>query len=421
MPYKTDIFKHRVYFMQVRECDAACNFDPKKHRCLVQSLPHKLPMAQCLATFVTLRDELLTTSVAQQYEVKVLKADSTGKPCEHEGGEYIQGGGFAPTYKARLTPTEKPMANWLMKLFTGSETHASPHVAKRFQHFHDMLELMRRSLNAFHVLKRKKWFATPKSTPAVQVEFARMLYKCLARSQYATLDDNFLAAYRPVSRSAFEASGLRAKLTFEIVWAAICEQAQMPHEALAYHCVNDQRSANVAKQKKREAGVPVSSSSSASASSSASPAAVQISPDRAAAMQETQARVAWVLARQNQTKRRRLLYADPPAPVVSAPAPAPAVRPMFGSTSAAPSWLLRSARFSAHSSACSPARPGLRLAAATPVDTPAATSRRLFGTDPHVRVPAPAPAWNSGRQLTDEERVQQAIRRIQQQKNSARR
>ena len=268
MPFETFVFNHRAYFMEVKECDDACVYNPKRHRRLVQSLPPELPMEQCLATFVSLRDELLATSVAQQYEVRIFKADSAGKACEHEGGEYVAGGGVAPTYNARLTTREEPMGKWLMQFFTKLTQHTTDQADMKFQIFHDMLDLLRRALGGFHVLRRKGWFATPKTKPDVQVEFVRMLYKCLPHSQYATSDDQYLPVYRSACQAKFAPTGLRAKLTFEIIWAAISEQAQIPHTALAYHCVNDKRVANACEQR-RANGAPTSSASAAASAPAA--------------------------------------------------------------------------------------------------------------------------------------------------------
>jgi hypothetical protein len=269
------------------------------------------------------------------------KADLTGNVCEHQGGEYVAGGGFATTYNARLTTPEKPMGKWMMQFFTGLEQHAADTPDVKFQMFHDMLDLLRRALGGLHVLRRKNWFAMPKTMPDVRVGFARMLHKCLPHSQYATSDDKYLPVYRAACQQTFQSTGLRAKLTFEIVWAAVSEQAQIPYEALPYHCLNDKRFVNARKKrqaqgKKRQAQGTSSSlaMSVASAKSHFSPA-IQLSPERLAAIQETQKRVARELAQQNTVKRMR---AQPPTTSVLAPLPSR----LFGLQNAAvtvPSWL----------------------------------------------------------------------------------
>ena len=208
--------------------------DGRLGRQLVKQLPDDYAFPDCLDVCVATRDELLVESDAEQFSIEVSMRTAKGAACEHEGGDYVCGGGFGRNYNAKLQDREKNLGTWLLDFFKQADAKLAATGSQRravtFQEFHDVLEIMRRGLAAWFTVKRLKLFNVPKKTPVLAVGFNDMLIKTLALSQFESI-----GRYRSFCDTTTK---LDENMKFEIQWAAICEYAQLPHKPVAYVCKN---------------------------------------------------------------------------------------------------------------------------------------------------------------------------------------
>lgn len=82
--------------------------------------PVKITYATLMGMAAPTQDPSLSPDSAPvgyaEAHVLMFAGDATGAPAEHPIGTFIGGGGFATTYRPKLTDREKPMAEWLHKI-----------------------------------------------------------------------------------------------------------------------------------------------------------------------------------------------------------------------------------------------------------------------------------------------------------------
>lgn len=252
--FKSLIFTCRKAHVVVTERFLEGTTGPLKvGRQVIQQLPKTLAFPDCISVCVAARDKLLVDSDAEHYSIEISMRTKEGRACEHDGGDYVCGGGFATNYTAELLPREKNMSRWLVDFFEKSDKEleirrrAAPEAeqddwrvqAVTFQEFHDILDIMRRALSAWFAVKRAKLFSVPPKTAALSLRFNDVLIKVLALSQYEQIE-----RYREFCVTTTK---LDDNITFELQWAVICEIAQIPLKTMAFVCKN-----KLAKQRKEQ-------------------------------------------------------------------------------------------------------------------------------------------------------------------------
>ena len=222
--FKTEQFVPRRVHVIVKEEKKGDN-----GKVLVQKLPENLPFPRCIELCTQARDKLLMQSDCENYSIEIAMLDEKKQRCGHPGGDYVSGGGFAKDYKAALKKREQNMGKWLLQFFQQSDAAMRKHGINQnidFQEFHETLEIMRRALDAWFLVKRKMMFQVPKGVPALVVDFNDMVAKALTLGQHKETEQYL--------KFCNQGGNLEQNLSFEIKWAAICEHAQLPHQSKVF-------------------------------------------------------------------------------------------------------------------------------------------------------------------------------------------
>jgi hypothetical protein len=159
-------------------------------------LPAKLPISETVRA--------ITQGLVGVRVVRIF-AGEDGAPTQ------VGGGAFAPTYQPRLTREEQPMAEWLSRFLDKQTVRATLHERQ------ELLDTMRRALTACRELLREGWFAGGQSP--LQLQPHALLFKCLPVCNAREVV-RYAEFCRPRAADA---------LVLDIVWAAVCERAGLPH------------------------------------------------------------------------------------------------------------------------------------------------------------------------------------------------
>ena len=171
------------------------------------------------------------TDIAAAFVVNVelvaFPGDAAGNPTKRPRGAYVCGGGFANDYDPGLSAEELATATRMRRFFLAVDqlNVDGTWPPLEFQEFHDVLEIAMRALaSCLALVRHHGYFATRPGVKVTGMSLFRLLHKCIILSQHASM-----MRYMPAIEAAVQRAEDDEGIEFEMMWAAICDHARIPH------------------------------------------------------------------------------------------------------------------------------------------------------------------------------------------------